>query len=56
MMCYRDRTFCMSDCINQACWRFLSDSDVTRANEMNLPIAWSNYSANCPDYLPPAED
>lgn len=56
MMCYRDKTFCMSDCINQACWRFLSDNDAANANSLNLPLSLSDYSTDCPDYLPPAED
>jgi len=47
MLCYRDRTFCSSDCTNTACYRHL------RAKELNLLIAYSDFSPTCPDYKEP---
>ena len=56
MLCYRDRTFCHSDCINTECRRYLPPTDEIRAKELELPIAWSDFSTDCPDYTPEVEN
>lgn len=53
MLCYKDKTFCHSDCINRSCWRYLTDEDRRRSIELKLPIASSDYSRTCPDYKDP---
>ena len=53
MLCYKDRTFCSSDCTNRDCYRYLTPEDRNRAAEMDLPIAWSDFSDTCPDYKEP---
>lgn len=50
MICYKDRTFCSSDCTNTKCFRYFSPEDAKHAEEMKLPIAWSDYSNVCPLY------
>ena len=50
MICYRDRTYCVASgtrCINENCSRFLSESEGIRAQKMNLPIAYSDFSDGC---------
>lgn len=51
MICYRDQSWCQSDCINRECFRYLSDDVKTRANEVGLPIATADFSQDCKDYL-----
>ena len=55
MICYKDRTFCSSDCTEKACYRYLSPTDEIRAKELNLPIALSDYSNVCRYYKGPSE-
>jgi hypothetical protein len=49
-LCYKDMTFCMSDCINAACHRFIYKGLIEEAEAFGLPIAQSDFSANCPGY------
>ena len=56
MLCYRDRTFCSSDCTNTSCWRYLSPTDEIRAKELDLPVAYSDFSGDCPGYIPEVEN
>jgi hypothetical protein len=60
MICYKDKTFCSSDCVNTQCFRYFSDEDRQGshkwAEQLNLdfaPIAWSDYSDSCPLYKSP---
>jgi len=53
MICYKDRTFCSSDCTNTSCWRYLSPQGEIRANKLNLPISMSDFSTDCADYKEP---
>jgi len=53
MLCYKDKTFCHSDCTNTSCWRYLSEHDAERAEQLNLPISMSDFSTDCPDYKEP---
>ena len=56
MLCYKDQTFCSSDCINTACYRYLSPTDEIRAKELKLPVAWNDLSDDCPGYAPEVEN
>jgi len=53
MLCYKDKTFCHSDCINRSCWRYLTDEDRRRSVELKMPISSSDYSRTCTDYKEP---
>ena len=53
MLCYKDKTFCHSDCINTSCWRYLSPQDEMGAKIHKLPISMSDFSKDCPDYKEP---
>lgn len=56
MMCYKDRTFCNSDCIRDDCYRFYNKEVVEGARKWwshdpdNAPIALSDFSKRCEDY------
>jgi hypothetical protein len=50
MLCFKDMSFCRSDCINRECFRYLSDDVKARANEVGLPIATADFSSECNDY------
>lgn len=58
-MCYKDKTFCSSDCINSDCYRYFSEEDRKGAEKWanwlgieEAPIAWSDFSDTCPLYKP----
>jgi hypothetical protein len=51
MLCYRDMSFCNSDCTNKGCIRFISERVVQRSEETGLPLATCDFSQECPDYL-----
>jgi len=55
MISYRDMTFCNSDCVNAECERrytteIHNDAEVWWGNS-NAPIAITNYSSTCKDYI-----
>ena len=54
-MCYRDMTFCNAKCANDKCHRKLTDKVRKDAIAWwagdNAPIAVSNFSKDCPDYI-----
>lgn len=57
MICYKDRTFCNSDCINTSCFRNFTDTE-RRGTRMwwshdpdNVPIAMADFSKDCGDYI-----
>ena len=57
MVCFRDMTFCSSDCINEACHRHYGDK-ISKAARVwwgkdDAPIAMSDYSGDCDDYVTP---
>ena len=56
MLCFKDMSFCQSDCINQTCVRYLSDEVKARANEVGLPIATADFSGECKDYQKETEN
>ena len=63
MMCYKDKTFCSSDCTRSDCWRYFSEEDREDAKEWakglgieEVSIAWSDYSEVCFWYKPPTKE
>ena len=50
MFCYRDRSYCQSDCTNQTCFRFISEAVVEGSERTGLPLAVSDFSENCKEY------
>ena len=57
MICYKDKTFCGSDCTNQQCGRFFSELDKQKARRWwgsdDAPVAYSDFSKGCSDYVKP---
>ena len=59
MICYKDRAWCGSDCINRECPRNMTPEEYDRAKEWwshdpeNVPIAYMDFSVDCPDYIAP---
>jgi hypothetical protein len=61
MICFRDMTFCGSDCINTACPKHFGDDDQAAAREWarrcgfddEVPVAFSDYSPECKEYRKP---
>jgi len=56
MLCYKDMTFCSSDCINTDCYRNFTPDDRNKVIALDLPVAWADYSKDCPDYTPPTAE
>lgn len=64
MLCFRDMTFCGSDCTNTQCGRHYGPKtkaeaerwwrrDFTDASKENgPPVAFSDFSGDCEDYAP----
>ena len=56
MMCYKDMTFCWSDCTNTSCHRYFGATQEKEADMWwggpNAPVALSDFSGSCPDYKP----
>jgi len=58
MICYKDKTFCLSDCVRKDCYRFLSEEDRKGAriwwshDPENAPIAVADFSNDCIWYTP----
>jgi hypothetical protein len=50
-LCYKDKTFCNSNCANTLCYRFMHKGLRKEAAEFGLPLALCDYSADCPDYI-----
>ena len=44
MLCYKDQTFCDSDCTKEDCYRYFSDEEEKRAKKCGLLIAICDYS------------
>ena len=57
MICFRDMTFCGSDCTNTYCRRHFSEQVVFAAREWwggdDAPIALSDFSQDCDEYCAP---
>lgn len=60
MICFRDMTFCGSDCTNTTCRRHYGPDDEAEAvswwGSDRAPVAFSDFSKSCPDYAPPAKE
>lgn len=58
MICFRDKTFCGSDCTNKSCHRFFGDDQKAAARAWwgsdEAPVAFTDFSPTCPDYEAPA--
>jgi hypothetical protein len=54
MICYKDMTFCKSDCINTNCFRNWTEEKSKDAKKWwgsdNAPVAFSDFSKDCKDY------
>ena len=50
MICYKDQTYCDSDCTNETCFRYLSDVEEKNAGKCGLLIAFCDYSRECDEY------
>lgn len=59
MICFRDMTFCGSDCTNTACYRHFGEDDRQAARKWwshdpdRAPIAFGDLSKGCPEYQSP---
>ena len=58
-MCYKDKTFCYSDCVRAECHRYFSEKERENSRKWwshdpdNAPVAFSDFSDHCPSYLKP---
>lgn len=50
-LCYKDMTFCKSNCANTTCRRFMYKELAKEADDFGLPIAMSDFSPTCKDYI-----
>lgn len=51
MLCYKDKTFCKSDCLNTECHRYYDAGVQKDADDFGLPIASSDFSKSCKYYV-----
>jgi len=57
MLCYKDKTFCNSDCIVSSCFRFFGEAEREGSRKWwdhdpdNAPIAVSDFSGVCEHYI-----
>jgi hypothetical protein len=49
-LCYKDITFCYSDCVITKCFRHFSDEVAKEAEDFGLPVALADFSERCPSY------
>lgn len=50
-LCYKDQTFCKSDCTNMECFRYYDSGVEKDAQEFGLPVALSDFSKGCKHYV-----
>ena len=48
MLCWRDMTFCLAECLTIECHRH--KMVVEKENVDNMPVAWADFSFNCEKY------
>ena len=57
MMCYKDMTFCYSDCKNTECRRNITPTVEEEAIKWwggdDYPMSLADFSSSCDDYTPP---
>lgn len=56
MLCYKDKTYCGSDCTNMECYRYYDSGVAADAAQLGLPVALADYSKSCDAYLPPVKN
>lgn len=49
MICYKDRSYCSASfsCSKKDCYRKLSVEEQRKAEELGLPIAFSDFGSSC---------
>lgn len=56
MICYRDMTFCSSDCTNAECPQHWDDAKQAAADKWwgkpGAPVAFADFSHACDRYVP----
>lgn len=50
MICFKDKTFCKSDCTNSSCTRFIYPELFKEAEDSGFDVSCSDFSNNCKDY------
>jgi len=56
-LCYKDKTFCLSDCINTECFRHFGEAEREGSRKWwshdpdNTPVAMSDFSWACDGYI-----
>lgn len=57
MICFRDMTFCSSDCTNALCHRHFGPDERQASirwwGSDEAPVAFSDFSNRCDEYTPP---
>lgn len=49
-LCYKDQTYCLSDCTNRNCHRFVTEEIREQAIALGLSMAYADFSKNCEEY------
>ena len=57
MLCFKDMTFCSSDCTNEECGRHYGAEDRVAAEKWwggpGAPVAFTDFSKHCDEYVAP---
>lgn len=60
MLCYRDTTFCSSNCTNTDCHRHFGEAQQKAADlwwgKPGAPVMFADFSVSCPAYQAPKEE
>lgn len=63
MLCFKDQTFCGSDCVNEDCHRYFGDAQRAEAKAWAArsglrfpPVMMADYSKRCDDYRKPGHE
>lgn len=55
MICYKDKSFCASDCVNTSCDRHFGPEQEKAAREWwgsdDAPVAFMDFSGRCDEYV-----
>lgn len=58
-LCWKDRTFCSSDCVRKDCFRYFGPEQKEQAEkwwgDSNAPVAFSDFTDTCGLYQKPEE-
>lgn len=53
MLCFRDMTYCIADCMNTDCFQHrLSEKKDRERIESDLLTSWADLSPNCEKFMP----